>query len=130
MAFGPESALFHRFVAEARGPVRQAFAATWRRQPKRVVSRFLTSVGPSATLVAGDLGDGVRALKAGYDGEIEIAGPDLDGPPGLINEYRIYLHPVALGRGKPRFTAPVPPLRPVSRERIGGAVVRLSCVPA
>jgi len=40
---------------------RRAFAAAWRRQPKWVVSRSLTSVGPNATLVEGD----VAALVAG-----------------------------------------------------------------
>ena len=39
-------------------------------------------------------------LKAERDGEIEVAGPDLARSLtelGLIDEYRIYLHPVVLG---------------------------------
>jgi riboflavin biosynthesis pyrimidine reductase len=48
----------------------------------------------------------------------------------LIDEYRIYLHPVVLGRGKPYFAGPRPPLRLASHERIGGDVIRLVYVPA
>ena len=54
-----------------------AFAAAWRNQPKWVVSRSLTSVGPNARLVGDDLEGAIRALKAERDGEIEVAGPDL-----------------------------------------------------
>jgi hypothetical protein len=38
------------------------FATAWRSQPKWVVSRSLTSVGPNATLVEGDLEAAMRAL--------------------------------------------------------------------
>src|SRR5688572_27324802 len=86
----------------------QAFAAAWRRQKKWVVSRTLKSVGPNAELVADDLDGAIRALKAGRGGEIEVAGPDLARSlTGLIDEYRIYLHPVVLGRGT---TAPAMPM--------------------
>jgi len=58
-----------------------AFAAAWRNQPKWVVSRSLKSVGPNARLVEDDLEGAIRELKAGRDGEIEVAGPNLRGPP-------------------------------------------------
>ncbi|HEX9965145.1 MAG TPA: dihydrofolate reductase family protein [Allosphingosinicella sp.] len=158
MAFGPDPTLFRHFVEEARGQAgslygrkmydimrywddehpewdsdRRAFAAAWRRQPKWVVSRSLRSVGPNATLVEGDLGTAIRELKAGRDGEIEVAGPDLARrltELGLIDEYRIYLHPVVLGRGAPYFAGPRPPLRLSSHDRIGEDVIRLTYVPA
>jgi len=110
-----------------------AFAAAWRKQPKWVVSRSLKSVGPNASLVAGDLESAIRALKAGRDGEIEVAGPELAHSLtelGLIDEYRIYLHSVVLGHGKRYFAEPRPPLRLVSHDRIGEDVLRLSYVPA
>ena len=47
--------------------------------------------------------------QAGGDGEIEVAGPELAHSLtelGLIDEYRIYLHPVVLGHGKPYFAGP------------------------
>ena len=66
------------------------------------MSRSLLSVGPNARLVAGDLAGAIRALKADRPGEIEVAGPALARSLtelGLIDEYRIYLHPVVIGHG-------------------------------
>ena len=111
----------------------RAFAAAWRRQPKWVVSRSLTSVGPHATLVSHDAEAVVRGLKAQLDGDIEVAGPELAGSMtrlGLIDEYRIYLHPVVLGSGKPFFAGPRPPLRLRACERMDEDVIRLAYVPA
>ena len=109
------------------------YAAVWRSQPKWVASRSLRSVGPNATLLVGDLEAAVRGLKAGLDGEIEVAGPELAGSLtelGLIDEYRLYLHPVVLGRGKPFFAGPRPPLHLVASDRIGEDTIRLTYVPA
>ena len=158
MEFAPSPTLFRHFIKEAEaqsgsvygrtmyevmrywddehpewGSEERAFAAAWRRQPKWVVSRMLESVGPNATLVGDDLEGAMRALKAGRDGEIEVAGPNLAHALtelGLIDEYRIYLHPVVLGSGKPFFAGPRPPLRLVASERMDGDVLRLSYVPA
>jgi riboflavin biosynthesis pyrimidine reductase len=49
---------------------------------------------------------------------------------GLIDAYRIYLHPVVLGHGTPYFAGPRPPLRLMSHDRIGKDVIRLTYVPA
>src|SRR3954449_3106599 len=124
-AFARSPALFRHFIDETRGQAGSvygrhmyevmrywdndrpewdaedhAFAAAWRKLPKWVVSRSLKSVGPNATLVEDDLEGAVRELKVERDGEIEVAGPDLARSlteRGLIDEYRIYLHPVVLG---------------------------------
>jgi dihydrofolate reductase len=107
------------------------FAAVWRKQPKWVVSRTLKSVGPNATLVADDVEAVVRGLKARLAGEIDVAGPDLARTLtdlGLIDEYRIYLHPVVLGGGKPFFAGPRPPLHLAASEPMGGDVIRLTYV--
>jgi dihydrofolate reductase len=109
------------------------FAAAWRRQPKWVVSRSLNSVGPNAVLLGEDLEAEIRRLKADRVGEIDVAGPDLAQgltELGLVDEYRLYLHPVVLGRGKPFFAGPRPPLRLVASDRIGEDVVRLTYVPS
>ena len=155
-AFAPGPALFRHFVEEAQGQAgsvygrqmyevmrywddehpewdaeERAFAAGWRKQPKWVVSRTLKSVGRNATLVGDDLEGEIRKLKAEYSGEIEVAGPNLARSLtelGLIDEYRIYLHPVVLGQGKPYFAGPRPPLRFVASEQIDG-VLRLTYVP-
>ncbi len=109
------------------------YAAAWRGQPKWVVSRSLDSVGPNATLVADGVEAAMRQLKAGQDGEIEVAGPGLAqslGELGLIDAYRLYLHPVVLGHGKPFFVGPRPRLRLAASDVVAGGVVRLSYVPA
>jgi dihydrofolate reductase len=109
------------------------FAAWWRSQPKWVVSRSLKSVGPNATLVQDDIEAVIRGLKAQLVGEIDVAGSDLAGSLtnlGLIDEYRLYLHPIVLGRGKPFFAGPRPPLRLVSSDLITEDVIRLTYAPA
>ncbi len=158
MAFAPDPTLFRHFVEEAQGQAgsvygrqmyeimrywdddqpewrapERAFAAAWRKQPKWVVSRSLKSVGPNATLIADGLESAIRKVKAEREGEIEVAGPQLAHrltELGLIDEYRIYLHPVVLGRGRPYFAGPRPPLRLVTNDRIGENVIRLTYVPA
>src|SRR5690606_33821704 len=96
MKFGPSPVLFRHFIEEVRslaGSVygrtmyeimrywdedrpewkadEWAFAEAWRRQPKWVVSRSLTSVGPNASLVTGDLATAMRKLKADHSGQLE-----------------------------------------------------------
>jgi dihydrofolate reductase len=109
------------------------FAAAWRRQPKWVVSRSLKSVGPNATLVSDDIETVIRGLKARHVGEIAVSGPELAQSLtelGLVDEYRLYLHPFVLGRGKPFFAGPRPPLRLTSIDRIDEDAIRLTYVPA
>jgi len=111
----------------------RAFAALWRRQPKWVVSRFLTSVGPNATLVSDDLEAAMRELKARFVGEIAVGGPNMArslADLGLIDEYRLYFRPLVLGRGAPFFAGPRPPLRFVASDAIGEDAIRLTYVPA
>jgi len=152
-AFAPGPALFRHFIEEAERQAgslygrkvyeamrywdeehpewiadERAFAAAWRKQPKWVVSRTLETVGPNATLVGKDLERVVREIKAGREGEIEVAGPELAHTLtelGLIDEYRIYLHPVVIGHGKPYFAGPRPPLRLVRSDPMGEDVIRL-----
>jgi dihydrofolate reductase len=154
----PSLALFRHFIEQARGLTGSVygrrlyqvmrywdedrpewgaeehdFAAAWRIQPKWVVSRSLNSVGLNATLVRDDLEAVIPGLKAQFRGEIEVGGPDLARSLtdlGLIDEYRLYLHPVVLGRGKSFFAGPRPPLRLVANDRIGEDVIRLTYVPA
>lgn len=109
------------------------FAAAWRRQPKWVASRTLKEVGPNAALIEGDIEAAIRRLKAKREGELSISGPVLAASlahSGLIDEYRLYLHPVVLGRGKPFFAGPRPPLRLLACEPMDESVVRLTYEPA
>lgn len=112
---------------------RREFAAAWRRQPKWVVSSTLSSVGPNATLVANDLEATIRRLKSDLDGEIAVSGPGLAGSLtdlGLVDEYRLYFHPVVLGGGKPFFRGPRPALRLAASDMVDQNVIRLTYVPA
>ena len=109
------------------------FAAAWRSQRKWVVSRSLKSVGPNATLVEDDVEAVIRGLKAQLVGEISVSGPHLARSLtdlGLIDEYQLYFLPFVLGRGKPFFAGPRPPLRFVASDLIGDGVIRLTYVPA
>jgi len=156
--FAAGSVLFHHFIEQTRGLAgsvygrrlyevmrywdedhpewdagERDFAAAWRSQPKWVVSRSLKSVGPNATLVEDDIEAVIRGLKTQRVGEIEVGGPDLARSLtdlGLIDEYRLYFHPVVLGHGKPFFAAPRPPLRLVASDIIGEDAIRLTYVPA
>jgi dihydrofolate reductase len=109
------------------------FAAAWRRLPKWVVSRSLKSVGPNTTLIKDDLEAAICGLKTQYGGEIDVGGPDLARSLtdlGLIDEYQLYLRPFVLGRGKPFFAGPRPPLRLVTSDVIGEDAIRLTYAPA
>lgn len=114
-------------------PEQYEFAAAWRRQPKWVVSRSLKAVGPNAVLVDADLEAVMRGLKERLDGEITISGPNLARSLtdlGLIDEYRLYFHPVVLGSGTPFFAGPRPRLRLAASDQIGEDTIRLTYVPA
>jgi dihydrofolate reductase len=113
-------------------PDGREFALAWRKSPKWVVSRTLSSVGPNATLLGPDLEAEVRRLKSEQDGEIEVGGPVLARTLtelGLIDEYCIYLHPVVLGSGSPFFAAARPPLQFAGSEEMGEGVIKLTYVP-
>ncbi|HWQ87028.1 dihydrofolate reductase family protein [Brevundimonas sp.] len=156
--FAPDPVLFRHWIEQARGatgsvygrrlyeimryfeeddpdwtPEVREFGAAWRAERKWVVSRSLTSVGPNATLVSSDMEGVIRGLKAELEGEIHVGGPVLAqslADLGLIDEYRLYLHPVVLGQGAPFFAGPRPPLRLVAHDRIGGEAIRLTYLPA
>jgi dihydrofolate reductase len=156
MKFAPDPVLFRHFIDDVAGlsgiiygrhmyetmrywdedrpewgePERD-YATAWRGRHKWVVSRTLRSVGPNATLVSDDVEATIGEIRARLDGVIEVAGPALAASlVELVDEYRLYLHPVVLGGGKPLFAGPRPRLRLVASERIGEDVVRLTYVPA
>lgn len=109
------------------------FAAAYRSRPKWVVSRSLGSVGPNATLVADDVTNVIRRLKAERAGEMLVGGPVLAQSlteAGLIDEYRLYLRPVVLGGGTPFFLGARPPLHLVATDVIADDFLRLTYIPA
>ena len=97
----------------ATGPMRD-FARIWNATPKIVFSTTLHSVGPDCRLVAGDVGDRLAELRSEFLGDLDVSGPTLASAfieRGLVDEYRLLVHPVVLGAGTPFF--------PILRDRVG-----------
>jgi dihydrofolate reductase len=115
------------FWPSASGP----FAAPMNEIPKVVFSESLTSADWGETRIAtGDLADAVERLKQersdGYllaQGGVRFARSLVET--GLIDEYRLVVHPVVLGEGQRLFTAPLA-IEPVSTTAFSrGAVAHV-----
>jgi dihydrofolate reductase len=90
-------------------PAMVEFARLWNATPIVVFSKTLESVVPNGRLERGDLVGTVERLRAEVDGDISVGGPTLAAElvrRGLVDEYRLVVHPVVIGAGKPFF----PPL--------------------
>lgn len=88
-------------------PMRE-FARLWNAMPKIVFSSSLDAVGPGCRLMAGDVGDRLAELRAEFPGDLGVGGPTLASAfieRGLVDEYRLVVHPVILGAGRPLFPA-------------------------
>ena len=113
--------------------VERDFARAWRETPKIVFSTTLREVGPNAQLMNGDVENVVSALKLKTEGYISVAGADLAAHlarAGLIDEYRLYMHPVVLGGGKPYFqSGPSLRLKPLGTESLPQGVTLLRYAP-
>jgi dihydrofolate reductase len=82
------------------------FARIWKQLPKLVFSTSLESVEGNARLSRDDPVQTVRALKEEEGGPIAVGGAELAATltaHGLIDEYHLFVYPVALGGGKPFF---------------------------
>jgi dihydrofolate reductase len=106
------------------------YARIWKSVPNVVFSTSLDQVGWNSRLVKGDIAEEVNKLKAGPGKDMNVGGAGLASSfmqLGLIDEYRLYIHPVILGGGKPMF----PQLRDkidlqlVETRRFGSGVVLL-----
>ncbi|WNV75144.1 dihydrofolate reductase family protein [Geodermatophilus sp. DSM 44513] len=111
-------------------PTVREFAGIWRAVPKIVFSRTLQAVGPNASLRAEVDPDEIRALKEQPGGDMTLGGVDLVGTfrrLDLIDEYRLYVAPVVLGRGRRLFETGDEPthLELVEHRRFGNGVVLL-----
>jgi dihydrofolate reductase len=111
------------------------FARIWKPMPKIVFSRSLDRVDHNARLVQGDVGPVLAELRREFPGDIDVGGPNLAGQfvrRGLVDEYRLVVHPVVLGAGTPFWPDLDAPLRlrlVESRSFASGAELR-SYVPA
>lgn len=87
--------------------VEAEFAQVYVETPRIVISDSLESVGEGARLVRrADARAEVERLKQARGGPVEIGGPTLAASMlDLIDEFRVWVHPVAVGRGKPFLPA-------------------------
>jgi dihydrofolate reductase len=113
----------------ASAPERE-FAGIWRDKPKVVYSRTLESADWNTTIAREVDPDAVRRLAASVDGELVLGGAQLAAEfrrHDLIDEYRVYVHPVVLGRGRPLFPPADSPtgLRLLGTRTFGNGVVLL-----
>jgi dihydrofolate reductase len=96
--------------------------------PKFVFSNSLQSADwAETTIVSGDLTEAVTRLKqersGGYllaQGGARFARSRVEA--GLIDEYRLVIHPVILGAGERLFTAPLA-IEPISTTAFSGGAV-------
>jgi dihydrofolate reductase len=91
--------------------VEAEFAGIWRDIPKIVFSRTLTEAGWNTTVMHDVVPEEIAELKAQPGGDIALSGANLTATflrLGLVDEYRIYVHPVVLGQGngRPLFESP------------------------
>jgi dihydrofolate reductase len=129
----------------------QGFAAAWpareqsagefgkrmNKMPKVVVSTTLTSADwRNTTIISGNVAAEVAALKERYVGDVLVAGSGTLAESlrrhGLVDEYRLMVHPVVLGAGKRLFADGAVPadLDLVDMRKVGPSVVVLAYRPA
>ena len=82
------------------------FARIWREMPKIVYSTTLDHADWNATVVRDVVPADVLKLKEQPGGDLALGGADLAAAfmrYDLIDEHRLYVHPVLIGRGKRLF---------------------------
>jgi dihydrofolate reductase len=106
------------------------FAQLWLERPKIVFSSTLESVDWNSRLVRGDVAEALPKLREEFPGDISVAGPTLAAgliAKGLVDEFKLMIHPVILGGGKrywPEHDRPLD-LELVEERRIGSRFLLL-----
>ena len=115
-------------LADASGP----FAKPMNEIPKVVFSNSLASAAwPETTIATGDLAEAVMRLKQERSGQYLLAQGGTRFArslveTGLIDEYRLVVHPVVLGAGERLFDTPLT-IKPISTTAFSrGAVAHVS----
>jgi dihydrofolate reductase len=84
-------------------PFELEFAQLWLERPKIVFSSTLESVDWNSRLVREDVADALPGIREEFTGGISVAGPTLASAlikKGLVDEFKLMIHPVILGGGK------------------------------
>jgi dihydrofolate reductase len=90
------------------------YARIWNPKPKVVFSTTLDKVDWNSRLVRGDVGEELERLRVEFAGELHVGGATLASAfieRGLVDEYRLLVHPVVLGAGTPFFPKIDVPIR-------------------
>jgi dihydrofolate reductase len=108
-----------------------AFAKVWLETPKIVFSSTLESVDWNSRLVRGDPVEELGRLREEFPGDLSVGGAMLASAfieRGLVDEYRVMVHPVILGGGKPFWPRHERPqeLELIEQRRFASGVVLLS----
>lgn len=111
-------------------PEQRDFARIWQTAEKIVFSRTLTDAASGTTRVERDFDpQAIRKLKRESEHDICIGGPELAGhalEADLVDECRLFVHPVILGGGKPAFrTALRRNLKLLDTRRFNTGVIQL-----
>jgi dihydrofolate reductase len=111
------------------------YARIWKDMKKIVFSKTLDHVGWNAQLVRENIAEVVNSLKAQPGQDMSVGGAEIASTfmqLGLIDEYRLYVHPVVLGGGKPMFRGSRVRMKMVLIEThtFGSGVVLLKYRPA
>ncbi|MEA2337507.1 MAG: hypothetical protein QOE82_1514 [Thermoanaerobaculia bacterium] len=111
-------------------PFVKEFAPIWREMPKVVYSKTLASAGWNTTIARDVVREEVEELKLRSRGDLVVGGGALGAAfmaQDLVDEYRIYVHPIRIGEGNRLFPpshAKVP-LRLAESRAFGNGVVLL-----
>jgi dihydrofolate reductase len=106
------------------------FARIWNAKPKIVFSSSMRAVEGNSRLVQGDVSEVLDQLRREFSGDLSVGGPTLASEfirRGLVDEYRLVVHPVVLGGGTPflpRLDRPID-LRLVDTRRFASGAVYL-----
>jgi dihydrofolate reductase len=87
-------------------PAMLEFAAVTNPKPKVVFSTTLDTVTWNGRLVRGDVGEVLARLREEFPGDLVLGGPTLAAQfvqRGLVDEYRLVVHPAIVGGGLPFF---------------------------
>lgn len=111
-------------------PFVKEFARIWREMPKVVYSKTLDSAGWNTTIARDVVRDEVEVLKRGSRGDLVVGGGELGAAfmaQDLVDEYRIYVHPIRIGEGNRLFppSQEKVPLRLIETRAFGNGVALL-----
>jgi dihydrofolate reductase len=111
------------------GATELEFARVWQALPKVVFSTTLRTVEGNARLAREGIAEELARIRDEVDGDIAIGGAGLAAEAtrlGLVDEYRLFVSPIAVGGGTPFFPPDERvPLELVETRTFGSRVVYL-----